>query len=185
LIRSFTRPNEIFTPSGSDPDGPGSYQKFEGGFDAMLKVRHLFHVMPGFPGERTTTDGWCEDAAAYGQQVLGMQERWDSRPEGTRPERHGFDYLLALTPDMGGGVTCGWLDVQVSSLINDDVDRQQVIAVHETGHVFGAPHCDDVGNGSGGSLQGYVMCSGEKHAHYPGAFVWHATSIAKMRPHWD
>jgi hypothetical protein len=151
----------------------------------MLDVRHLFHSLPGFPGERTTADGWCEDAAAYAEQVLGMQERWDSRPAGTRPERHGFDYLIALTPDMGGGVTCGWLDVQVSSLINHDVDRQQVVAVHESGHVFGAPHCDDVGNGAGGSLQGYVMCSGEKHPHYPSAFVWHSTSKAKMHPHWD
>jgi hypothetical protein len=66
-----------------------------------------------------------------------------------------------------------------------DIDRQQVIAVHESGHIFGAPHCDDVGNGSGGALQGYVMCAGEKHARYPGQFVWHSTSTAVMKPHWD
>ncbi|HEX5658776.1 MAG TPA: hypothetical protein VFX59_16365, partial [Polyangiales bacterium] len=91
---------------------------------------------------------------------------------------------IALTPDLAGGVACGWIDVQVSGFINRDLDRQQVIAVHETGHLFGAPHCDDVGNGSGGSLQGYVMCSGEKHEHYPEQFVWHSTSIAKMSSHW-
>jgi hypothetical protein len=70
--------------------------------------------------------------------------------------------------------------VQVSGFINRDVDRQQVILVHESGHVFGSPHCGDVGNGSGGSLQGYVMCSGEKHERYPESFVWHSTSIEQM-----
>jgi hypothetical protein len=149
----------------------------------VLNVRHLFRAFPGFPGENTTTEGYCEDATAYGTKALGLSAPWSSQPQGTRPERHGFDYLMALSPDMGGGVACGWLDVQVSSLINKDIDRQQVIAVHETGHLFGAPHCDDVGNGSGGSLQGYVMCSGEKHAHYPEAFVWHSTSRAMMNSH--
>ncbi len=185
LRAAFTRQNEIFTPSGSDPDGAGSYQTFPGGFDQMMNVRHVFRSFPGFPGESTTTEGWCEDAAAYARTVLGMGAAWNSQPAGTRPERHGFDYLIALTPDLGGGVTCGWLDVQVSSLINRDLARQHVIAVHETGHVFGAPHCDDVGNGSGGSLQGYVMCSGEKHPHYPTSFVWHSTSRARMSTHWN
>jgi hypothetical protein len=103
----------------------------------------------------------------------------------SHPDHHGFDFALGLTPDMGGGVTCGWLDVQVGSFINRDADRQEIVLIHETGHMFGAPHCDDVGNGSGGSLQGYVMCSGEKHANYPGQFVWHSTSRAAMGNHWD
>jgi hypothetical protein len=185
LEASFTRPNEIFTPNGNDPDGAGSYQSYAEGFDEMMKVKHHFKAFPGFPGEKTTSDGWCEDATAYGAKVLGLAAAWKGQPAQTRPERHGFDYLLALTPDLGGGVACGWLDVQVSGFINRDIDRQQVIAVHETGHIFGAPHCDDVGNGSGGSLQGYVMCSGEKHEHYPEQFVWHATSIEQMKSHWD
>jgi hypothetical protein len=185
LTRAFTRKNELFMPSGGDPDGAGTFQSFAGGFDQMLNVRQLFRLFPGFPGEDTTDEGWCEDATAYGASTLGMAAKWDSQPAQTRPERHGFDYLMALTPDMGGGVACGWLDVQVSSFIDRDLDRQQVIAVHETGHLFGAPHCDDVGNGSGGSLQGYVMCSGEKHTHYPDAFVWHASSRPQMRSHWD
>jgi hypothetical protein len=183
LVESFTRPNQIFTPSTDDPDGPGTYQSFEGGFDQMMNVRQIFHGYPGFPGESTTDEGWCEDAAAYAKTALGMAGDWTG--SGTLAQRHGFDYLIALTPDMGGGVTCGWLDVQVSSLINHDRDRQQIVAVHETGHIFGSPHCDDVGNGDGGSLQGYVMCSGEKHANYPEYFVWHSTSIAHMSPHWD
>lgn len=149
----------------------------------MMGVRHVFRGFAGFPGETTTDQGWCEDAAAYGKTSLGMIADWTG--SGTLAGRHGFDYLIALTPHMGGGVACGWLDVQVSGLINDDVDRQQVIAVHESGHLFGAPHCDDVGDGSGGPLQGYVMCSGEKHDNYPANFVWHSTSIAVMSSHWD
>jgi hypothetical protein len=185
LEASFTRPNQIFTPSGSDPDGAGTYQDFPGGFDQMMKVTHHFKSFPAFPGEPTTDEGWCEDAAAYGSEVLGLARPWLMPSGSTRPERHGFDYLIALHPDMGGGVACGWLDVQVSGFINRDLDRQAVIAVHESGHIFGAPHCDDVGNGAGGTLQGYVMCSGEKHPSYPGSFVWHATSLARMKSHWD
>jgi hypothetical protein len=183
LVDSFTRPNQIFTPSGADPDGAGDTATFAGGFDEMMGVKHHFRTFDGFPGETTTEDGWCEDAAAYGQTVLGMSEAWTG--SGTLDSRHGFDYLIALTPNMGGGVACGWLDVQVSGMINDDHDRQQVIAVHESGHIFGAPHCDDVGDGSGGALQGYVMCSGEKHAAYPANFVWHSTSTDQMGSHWD
>ncbi len=186
LTQAFTRPEQVFTPtSASDPDGAGSYQSYAGGFDEMMGVKHLFRAFPGFPGENETTDGWCEDATHYGQTVLGMAETWGTAPQETRPERHGFDYLLALTPDMGGGVACGWLDVQVSSLINNDLDRQQIVAVHETGHLFGAPHCDDVGNGSDGPLQGYVMCSGEKHPSYPGTFVFHSTSLSHMSSRWN
>jgi hypothetical protein len=112
-----------------------------------------------------------------------LQTGWTSA--GTVPAQHGFDLALGLTPDMGGGVNCGWLDVSVGSFIDRDADRQEIVLVHETGHMFGAPHCDDVGDGEGGPLQGYVMCSGEKHANYPEQFVWHSTSRAAMMNHWD
>jgi hypothetical protein len=149
----------------------------------MLGVRQLFRTFPGFPGENVTEQGWCEDVGAYAAQVLGMQTGWTIA--GTDPSHHGFDFAMGLTPDMGGGVNCGWLDVSVGSFIDRDVDRQEVVLVHETGHMFGAPHCDDVGDGEGGPLQGYVMCSGEKHANYPRQFVWHSTSRAAMSNHWD
>ncbi|HSC85939.1 MAG TPA: hypothetical protein VLC09_01660, partial [Polyangiaceae bacterium] len=128
---------------------------------------------------------WCEDAAAYAQSSLGMAATWGSANQATQTDRHGFDYAMALHGGFGGGVACGWLDVQVSGLIGNDLDRQQIVAVHETAHIFGAPHCDDVGNGSGGPLQGYVMCSGEKHADYPGYFVFHSTSRTAMSSKWD
>jgi hypothetical protein len=184
LEAAFARPNEVFTPSGSDPDGAGTYQSFSRGFDQMMNVRHLFHAFPSTVSQPVGA-GWCEGAADAAKIALNMASAWNTQPAETRPERHGFDYLLALTPDLAGGVACSWLDVQVSGLINRDYDRQQIVAVHETGHLFGAPHCDDVGDGAGGPLQGYVMCSGEKHPRYPAQFVWHATSRNQMKPHWD
>jgi hypothetical protein len=184
LDHAYSRPNQVFTPSDpDDPDGAGTYQDFPRGFDQMLGVRQLFRLFPGFPGESVTDEGWCEDVGAYAAQVLGMETGWTRA--GTDPAHHGFDFALGLTPIMGGGVNCGWLDVSVGSFIDRDADRQQVVLVHETGHMFGAPHCDDVGDGEGGALQGYVMCSGEKHANYPQQFVWHSTSRAAMYNHWD
>ena len=184
LERAYSRPNQVFTPTDpADPDGAGTFQDFPRGFDEMLGVRQMFRLIPGFPGENVTDQGWCEDVGAYAAQVLGMQTGWTSA--GTVPTHHGFDFALGLTPDMGGGVNCGWLDVSVGSFIDRDADRQEIVLVHETGHMFGAPHCDDVGDGEGGPLQGYVMCSGEKHANYPEQFVWHSTSRAAMMNHWD
>jgi len=184
MTQAFTRPGEIFTPASSaDPDGEGTYRTFARGFDQMMGVRHHFRLFEGFARRADDLAGWCESAAVHARETLGMPTAWTG--SGTRRDRHGFDYLIALTPNMGGGVACGWLDVQLSSFINRDLDRQQIIAVHESAHLFGSPHCDDVGNGSGGNLQSYVMCAGEKHAHYPQTFVWHSTSIAQMKSRWD
>jgi hypothetical protein len=184
LDRVYSRPNQVFTPSNAaDPDGSGSIQNFPRGFDQMLGVRQLFRIFPGFAGENVTQQGWCEDVGAYAARVLGMPTGWTTA--GTDPAHHGFDFALGLTPDMGGGVNCGWLDVSVGSFIDRDADRQEIVLVHEAGHMFGAPHCDELGNGQGGALQGYVMCSGEMHANYPQQFVWHSTSRAAMYNHWD
>lgn len=186
LAQAFTRPAQIFTPdSMNDPDGPGRFEEFPGGFDEMMGVEHHFRLFSGFPGESTTSDGWCEDATYFGQESLGLAQAWTTQQQVTRPERHGFDYLLALHPGLGGGVACSWIDVQVSGRIGSDVHRQQIVAVHETAHVFGAPHCDDLGNGSGQNLQNYVMCSGEKHANYPEKFVFHSESRRKMSSRWN
>jgi hypothetical protein len=175
---AFLRKNEIFTPTGADPDGAGDFVGFEGGYDEMMNVRHKFRSFPGFDGSFDSGENWCYGAMDHASQVLGLPARWGGG--GTRDDQHGFDYVIALSAKMGGGVAWSPFDVQVSGFINRDVDRQQVILVHESGHVFGSPHCDDVGNGSGGSLQGYVMCSGEKHERYPESFVWHSTSIEQM-----
>lgn len=184
LDRVYSRPSRVFTPSNrADPDGAGAFQDFPRGFDQMLGVRQLFRIFPGFPGEHVTAQGWCEDVGAYAAQVLGLPTGWTGA--GTDPAHHGFDFALGLTPDMGGGAYCSWLDVEVSGFIGRDADRQAIVLAHETGHLFGAPHCDELGDGEGGLLQGYVMCAGERHASYPEYFVWHATSRAAMYNHWD
>jgi hypothetical protein len=185
LAQSFTRSTQLFTPDSlSDADGPGSYQDYPGGFDEMMGVEHHFRSFSGFPGESVSDEGWCEDGMYYGEQVLGLATPWGNG-HGTQDHRHGFDYLIALHSGLGGGVACWWLDVQISSWINRDVHRQQIIAVHESAHVFGAPHCDDIGNGEDGSLQGYVMCSGEVHPNYPENFVFHSESRLDMASVWN
>jgi hypothetical protein len=82
-----------------------------------------------------------------------------------------------MSPQMVGGVACGWLGVQVSGQFSFDMsmNRTQILAVHESGHLFGAPHCDP--------LQGYVMCAGELHDHYRqnGMYVWHRVSRDAMK----
>jgi hypothetical protein len=175
---AFTRFSEVFTPTTGDPDGPGDYVAYPGGYDEMMGVRHLFRSFPGYDGTFDSGENWLYGAMDYASQVLGLPQRWGGG--GTRDDQHGFDYVIALTSRMGGGIAWYPFDIQVSGFINRDVDRQQVILVHESAHVFGSPHCDDVGNGSGGSLQGYVMCSGEKHDRYPGSFVYHRTSRDTM-----
>src|SRR5690606_27045962 len=117
-------------------------------------------------------------------QVLGLSTPWGTG-HGTQGHRHGFDYLIGLHTAMGGGVACSWQDVQISSLINNDIDRQQIVAVHESGHLFGAPHCNDLMNGSGDDLLGYVMCSGEIPSNYPASFVFRSVSRGRMASVWD
>jgi hypothetical protein len=184
LVQAFTRPGAVFTPSTADPDGPGVSQYFPGGFDEMTGVRHVFRAFPGFPtGTFPSGSAWVDHAIAHAETVLGLSSDWGGA--GTQPNRHGFDYAIALTPDLGRGIARPGASIQVSSLINRDVDRQQLIAVHESGHLFGAPDCNDLGNGNGGDLLGFVMCSGEVNASYPGHFVWHSESRAKMSSIWD
>jgi hypothetical protein len=181
LVQSFTRPGEVFTPD-FPMSSEGTYQAFPGGFDEMMGIRQLFHVAPGLAATQRA-GGFCEQIGASAKTAFGLTRDWDNNEElgWTDPDHHGFDILVGLTPAMGGGAACGWLQVQVSSLFDFDLslDRSQIIVVHEQGHLFGAPHCDP--------LQGYVMCSGEKHEHYlaGGTFVWHAESRAVMNNWWE
>ncbi|AKF08915.1 hypothetical protein [Sandaracinus amylolyticus] len=182
LRDAFTRETEVFDPS-SPGSSAGTYQSFPGGFDEMMNVRQLFHVLPGLAAN-DAGGGYCEQVGAYARAQLGLTRDWDvdeRRPGRTDPDHHGFDMLVGLTQEMGGGAACGWLDVQVSGLFDFDLsrDRAQIILVHETGHLFGAPHCDP--------LQGYVMCAGEQHQRYRdrGVFVWHRVSLDAMTNRWD
>jgi hypothetical protein len=178
---AYRRPGELFTPS-SPAATSGTYQGFAGGFDEMMEVDHHVLALPGLVAS-DAAGGFCEQVTSFAHGTLGLTRDWDvdeSQPSFTDVDHHGFDVLIGLTPAMGGGAACGWLGVQVSGLFDFDLslDRSQIILVHETGHLFGAPHCDP--------LQGYVMCAGEQHAHYldDGRFVWHQVSRDLMVNHW-
>jgi hypothetical protein len=148
-----------------------------------MGITQQFDVVDGLAANNAG-GGFCEQIGAYARRAFGLTREWDadeSRQLHTDPDHHGYDMLVGLTPAMGGGAACGWLGVQVSSLFDFDlsVRRSQIVLVHESGHLFGAPHCDP--------LQGYVMCAGEKHPHYldDGIFVWHAESRQAMRNLWE
>jgi len=174
MIDAFTRTCEVFTPS-SPGSSTGTYRRYYGGFDEMLGIHQLFRVFPGFQAS-SQAGGFCEQADAYARTVLGLTRDWDIGSSATDPAHHCFDILVGLTPQFGGGATCGWLGTQISGLFDFDLslNRSQIIVVHEMGHIFGMPHCDP--------LQGYVMCAGEKHPHYTqsGIFVWHKDSLDAM-----
>lgn len=178
----FSRPGELFAPSSPGSD-QGTYTAYANGFDEMMGVRQIFHALDGLSASEAA-GGFCEQVGAHAHSALGLTRDWDideASGNYTDPDHHGFDILVGLTQEMGGGAACGWLGIQVSGLFGFDLslDRSQLIAVHETGHLFGAPHCDP--------LQGYVMCAGELHDHYvnDGTFVWHQQSLDSMHNLWQ
>lgn len=171
----FTRPGELFTP------GNNSHQSFPGGFDQMMNVRHMFNATPGFVANDGSGLGFCEQGVEGITKSLGLARNWGGGAVRTDINHHGFDYAIALTPTLVGGVACGWINIQITGLFSFDLsmNRSQILVVHETGHLFGAPHCDPI--------QNYVMCSGEKHDRYKqaGIFVWHQVSREKMSNRFD
>ncbi|HVK75329.1 MAG TPA: hypothetical protein VM734_18495 [Kofleriaceae bacterium] len=178
---AFTRAAELFTPS-SPGSNQGTYRPLAGGFDELMGVEQQSLVLSGLAASEAA-GGFCEQVGAQARTSLGLERDWDideGQPTLTDVDHHGFDILIGLTPAMGGGAACGWLGVQVSGLFDFDLslERSQIILVHESGHLFGAPHCDP--------LQGYVMCAGERHDHYRdgGVFVWHQVSRDAMANRW-
>ncbi|RYZ52432.1 MAG: hypothetical protein EOP07_19630 [Proteobacteria bacterium] len=154
---------ETMTRKGSVYDQNSKTKKiYAGGFDEMMGVKH---IVKGVDQLDSTDDGSdvFDKPEALATKWLGLSKKWD-HGSGPGTNKHGYDYFIALDYDYWGGVAFG--AAQVSGIGDETKDRMQVILVHESGHVFGAPHCDPI--------QGYVMCSGEKHEDYKksGEFVW-------------
>lgn len=167
LTSAFSRRAELFDN--------GRTTAYPGGTDQMLNIRHLFYTIPVGGLSANGGVGICEKATEFAGRELGLGRNW-SGPVGTQLDNHGFDYLMGLTPDWSGGVACGWINVQVTGLFTFDLslERSQILVVHETGHILGAPHCDP--------LQGYVMCAGEKNQKYRdnGIYVFNIVSKNRM-----
>ena len=175
LEQAFTRKIELYNE--------GNYTEFEGGLDEMMDIEHLFYTIPtGNVSAYDAEGGLCEKAIALGGDALGLTKDWEG-PVGTQGNNHGFDYLMAITPDSFGGVACGWIDVQVTGVFDFDlsIDRSQILIIHETSHLLGSPHCDQY------DVEGYVMCGGEKHRKYidHGIFVYYQRSRDMMSNKFD
>ncbi len=88
--------------------------------------------------------------------------------------------MISLPQDVEGGTACAGPLIQVSGHVAGDfsIPRTQLTVARMTGFLFGALPCDP--------LQGYVMCGGERHAHYRdnGVFVWHKSSRDQMVNLW-
>lgn len=174
LKMAFTRKVELY-------DNNGNYTEFSNGLDEMMDINHIFYpIETQNVSEHPQEGGTCEKAIALAKEKLGLINDWKG-PVGTQTENHGFDYLMVLSSDSFGGVTCGWINVQISGVFDYDlsVNRSQIILIHESSHIFGSPHCDP--------LQGYVMCSGEKHRKYlnEGIYVYNIDSKNQMSNRFD
>ncbi|RYZ57686.1 MAG: hypothetical protein EOP07_09215 [Proteobacteria bacterium] len=181
LAETFTRKGEILTPTQTD-GSTGNFKSFPKGFDEMMAVKTVFKTFDGFSLD-TKADfsgtGILHQVEAFGKKRLGLLK--DFQGTGcdrlTHEDNHGFDMAIGMSHEGFGGIAwvCG--NTQASGVFDGDpsIGRSQMVLIHETGHNFGAPHCDPI--------QGFIMCSGEKHEHYAqsGQFVWHSNSIRDMQ----
>jgi len=179
MNETFQRKGEILKPSQKD-GSTGEFVAFQNGFDDMMKIKTMFKIFDGFKlGATNDGVGILKQVEAYGKTRLGLTK--DFQGTGcdrlTHEDNHGYDMEIGVSHEGFGGIAwvCG--NTQASGVFDGDpsVGRSQMVLIHETGHNFGAPHCDPI--------QGFIMCSGEKHDHYRngGSFVWHQNSIDAMK----
>ncbi len=151
---------------------------FAGGFQELLGVKEVYQAFGNVKFVETKGDvmPYFATAEAGAKEALGLKANWKSICQGTCLEHHGFDYMIALNPIFMGGVALSSGQVSGGFSFDQSQGRSQMVLTHESGHVYGAPHCDPI--------QGYVMCSGEKAESYKenGDFLWHADSLKAMNP---
>jgi hypothetical protein len=158
--------------------GTNSVKVFNGGFAQMMGIKEVYQAFGNLTfrdsgGPTTPYFAMAEEAA---KAALGLQQNWISICQGTCNEHHGFDYMIALNPIFMGGVALSSGQISGGFSYDQSKNRSQMVISHESGHVYGAPHCDP--------LQGFMMCSGEKAASYKqsGDFLWHEDSVKAMNP---
>jgi len=169
LKETFTRKGSIFYPES------GTKQIFAGGFDEMMGIEHHIKAVGGLDSRNTKGVDIFDNPEAFATEYLNLNQKW-AHGSGPSTNKHGYDYFIALDKDSFGGVTFGTAQVTGAGISGDfSKDRMQMLIVHESGHVFGSPHCDPI--------QGFIMCSGEKNKAYKadGEYIWHEDSFKKMK----
>ncbi len=154
----------------------GRVQTYAGGFQELLGFKALYQAYGNAKFVETSGDvmPYFATAEAAAKEALGLERNWISICQGTCKEHHGFDYMIALNPIFMGGVALSSGQVSGGFSYDQSQGRSQMVITHESGHVYGAPHCDPI--------QGFIMCSGEKAESYKesGDFLWHGDSLKAM-----
>jgi hypothetical protein len=179
---------ESFTRRGQTSDGGNLFASYDGGFDQMMNIKTMWKTFPNWNPDFKLIDSLNDQnkgteivylVSAESQKRLGLKQQFQQIfGQMTHPDNHGYDMEMGLTAHGLGGIALIGANSNISGIFDSDtsIGRSQMILIHETGHNYGAPHCDPI--------QGFVMCSGEKHDHYTngdGWFVWHDVSIKDMK----
>ena len=169
MTETWTQKSAIYDSSKK------TYQNFAGGFEEMMGIRMVFSPFEGYSKSKYSKEGGPE--RWFSMEKLGLDAPSKDCEGFTCPTNHGYDFVMVMDAEGdGGSAGIGWNGMQMGAFDGDRTKlRNQVAVIHEFGHNFGATHCDPI--------QGYVMCSGEKHELYTkdGSFVWLKDSIDLMK----
>jgi hypothetical protein len=174
LEETWSHPSEVFAPTTKNGDF-GYAIAYPDGFNQITNTRTLFKAFKGFDVVETGSVDYLKEVGQRSQKALGLTGSfaYADCPVFTHKQNHGFDIAAGLSANEFGGIgfICG--NMLASGMTSDDRSEKatKIILIHETGHNYGADHCDP--------LSTYVMCSGEKHDAFKskGLFVWHQNSI--------
>ncbi len=168
MQETFTRKSSLYDPATNQK------KVYARGFDEMMNVRHMFKMVEVSSSDIPANIPHQEQVKQMATKLTGMSHFWANAV--APADRHGYDYAIGLFNGGWGGVRIGAVTAISSGFPGDrSKGRMQMLIVHESGHMFGAPHCNPT--------LGYVMCSGEKNDAYKKdrEFVWHQSSVDRMR----
>lgn len=168
MKETFTRKSSLYDPATKQK------KVYAGGFDEMMNIRHMFKMAEISLADLPPNTQRPDQVKLLATKWLGKSSFWNNAI--TRENRHGYDYAIGLFNAGFGGVQIGKVTAVSNGIPGDrSKGRMQILIAHESGHLFGAPHCNPE--------DGYVMCSGEHNAAYKTdkEFVWHKSSFDRMR----